>query len=148
MRAVIPVIIGQILSGATKIKLGALDPKRDFNFIEDTVEGFLSALKSQNGVGQVTNIGSGFEITVRDTALLIAEIMDCKVEFISDEQRVRPKASEVDRLLCDNRKAKERFGWHPVFSDQQGLKDGLSKTINWFSDPRNISKYRTAEYQI
>ena len=148
MRAVIPVIIGQILSGATKIKLGALDPKRDFNFIEDTVEGFLSALKSQNGVGQVTNIGSGFEITVRDTALLIAEIMDCKVEFISDEQRVRPKASEVDRLLCDNRKAKERFGWRPVFSDQQGLKDGLSKTINWFSDPRNISKYRTAEYQI
>ena len=148
MRAVIPVIIRQILSGANKIKLGALEPKRDFSFVEDTVEGFLSALTSQNGVGQVTNIGSGFEITVRDTALLIAEIMNREVEFISDKKRVRPKASEVDRLLCDNTMAKERFGWRPRFTNKEGLRDGLSKTINWFSDPRNIPKYRSLEYQI
>jgi len=148
MRAVIPVIIGQILLGDKKIKLGSLEPKRDFNFIEDTVDGFYRALKSQKGVGQVTNLGSGFEISIKDLAKLIAEIMDCEVDYIFDEQRIRPKASEVDRLLCDNTKAKERFGWVPRFAGEQGLKAGLIKTIDWFSEPRNVSKYISSNYQV
>ena len=148
MRAVIPVIIGQILGGAKSIKLGSVHPKRDFNFIEDTVEGFLSALKSQNGIGSVTNIGSGYEITVQGIANLIAEIMDCELGFIFDEQRVRPMTSEVDRLLCDNSKAKERFDWAPRLAGKAGLRNGLIKTIDWFSNPQNISKYSAFEYQV
>jgi NAD dependent epimerase/dehydratase len=148
LRAVIPVIIGQILSGAREIKLGSLEPKRDFNFIQDTVEGFLSAITSQNGVGQVTNLGSGFEVTIGDTAKLIAELMDCEVTFISDEQRKRPQASEVNRLLCDNTNARERFGWTPRFAGKDGLKAGLASTIDWFSDFQNVSKYRTSEYYV
>ena len=148
MRAVIPVIIRQILSGAKEIKLGATSPKRDFNFIEDTVSGFVSALKSRDGIGEATNIGSGYEISIGDTANVISEIMGEEINLICDDNRLRPKDSEVERLMACNRKAKINFGWEPAYFGANGLKRGLEKTIKWFSLEENIKKYKDLDYQI
>jgi len=104
-RAVIPAIIGQISSGRRKLKLGALHPTRDFSFVSDTVRGFVQAASCDDTIGQVTNIGSGFEISVGETATLIAEMMEADVEVVSDPDRIRPAASEVERLLAATRTA-------------------------------------------
>ena len=110
-RAVIPTIITQIASGQKQIKLGAVSPTRDFNYVLDTVSGFIAILNSEKGLGQVVNLGSNFEISVGDTAQLIAEAMNAEIEIITDEERLRPENSEVERLWADNTKAKQLFGW-------------------------------------
>lgn len=147
-RAVIPTIITQIANGSPTIKLGATSPTRDFNFVEDTVDGFIAALESDGGLGEMVNFGSNYEISVGDTVRLIARIMEAEVEIIADENRLRPANSEVERLWASNDKAAQLFGWSPKYSGVSGLRLGLEKTISWFSDPVNLVKYKADRYNI
>ncbi len=147
-RAVIPTIITQIASGQRRIRLGAISPTRDFNFVDDTVAGFIAALKSNNGVGETVNFGSNFEISIGDTARIIAEVMNTEVEIVTDEVRLRPEASEVERLWADNSKAKQFFGWQPRYGGLEGFKRGVEKTTEWFVIPDNLRGYKTDIYNL
>lgn len=147
-RAVIPTIITQIAGGKKKIKLGSLHPTRDFNFVKDTVQGFIAAAESEHSVGQVINIGSNYEISVGDTVKLIAQVMNAEIEIESDENRVRPAKSEVERLWADNSKAKRLLGWEPAYGGREGFKRGLKETIEWFTTHENIKRYKTGIYNI
>ena len=147
-RAVIPTIITQIASGARTLKLGAMHPTRDFNHVRDTVRGFVSVAECDAAIGQVINIGSNFEISIGDTARLIAAAMRCEVEFTCDEQRLRPAGSEVERLWADNSRAAALAGWSPEYAGIEGLRRGLSETIEWFSSPSNLRRYNAGVYNI
>jgi len=147
-RAVIPTIITQIASGSRKIKLGAISPTRDFNYVKDIVAAFISVLKSDKGLGEIINFGSNFEISIGDTAHLIAKIMNADVEFITDELRIRPNNSEVERLWADNSKATQFFDWRPNYAGINGFERGLRETIEWFSQPNNIRCYKADIYNI
>jgi NAD dependent epimerase/dehydratase len=147
-RAVIPTIITQIAGGARQIKLGALHPTRDFNYIADTVAGFVAALRAPGSVGQVINLGSNFEISIGDTARVIAEEMNADIEIFCDRDRLRPEKSEVERLCADNSKARELLDWQPVYAGMPGLRRGLSETIGWFRNPANLSLYRAESYNL
>lgn len=147
-RAVIPTIITQITKGEKQIKLGSITPTRDFNFVKDTVSGFVAALKSEKGCGEVINFGTNFEISVGDTAQLIAEVMGSEIEILTDDLRLRPIRSEVERLVADNSKARELFGWVPNYAGRQGLKRGLMETVDWFADLNNQRGYKQDIYNI
>ena len=144
----IPTIITQLASGQRQIKLGAVHPTRDFNYVADTVSGFLAALQSDHAVGEVINLGSNFEISIGDTAQLIAEVMGTELEILSDEQRLRPEKSEVERLWGDNTKAKQLLNWSPEFTGREGLRKGLTETIDWFTKTENLSAYKVGQYTI
>lgn len=143
-RAVIPTIITQIANGQKSIKLGDVSPTRDFNYVEDTCRGFIQLALCEEAIGETVNIGSNYEISVGDTLNLIKEIMQSDVEFITDEQRIRPEKSEVFRLWCDNGKIKSLTGFEPKYS----IKDGLEKTIEWFKNPENLKKYKANIYNV
>ena len=147
-RAVIPTIITQIANGQRSIKLGAVSPTRDFNYVQDTVDGFIAALNSELGLGEVINFGSNFEISVGETAQLIAEVMNVEIEIITDEVRLRPENSEVERLWADNAKAKQLLGWQPSHSGRDGFKRGLAKTAEWFSQADNLRSYKADIYNL
>jgi NAD dependent epimerase/dehydratase len=147
-RAVIPTIITQIASGKRKIKLGSLHPTRDFNYIKDTVNGFISVMTHNKSIGEVINIGSNFEVSIGETAKLIAEIMGIDIEIETDDVRIRPEKSEVERLWADNSKAKALLGWEPKYGGKEGFKRGLKETIEWFTDERNLSRYKADVYNI
>ena len=147
-RAVIPTIITQIANGKKQIKLGAVSPTRDFNFVHDTVAGFIAAMKSDKGLGEVINFGSNFEISIGDTAQLIAEAMNCKIEIITDEARLRPENSEVERLWADNSKAKALFGWQPNYGGRDGFKRGIAETAQWFARPENLRGFKADIYNL
>lgn len=143
-RAVIPTIIAQIASGCRQIELGDVTPTRDFNYVADTCRGFLALARCEKAVGEVVNIGSNYEISVADTLNLIRELMDSQVEFVFDQQRMRPEKSEVSRLWCDNTKIKALTGFEPEFS----IRQGLQKTIEWFTQAENLSKYKASIYNV
>ncbi len=147
-RAVIPTIITQIAAGKRAIRLGSIHPTRDFNFVADTVGGFVAALESKAGVGEVINVGSAFEISVGDTVKMIAELMGVEVSIEHDDVRVRPERSEVDRLWASNTKAKELLDWSPRFGGIEGLRKGLAETISWFTKDENLSRYRANTYAL
>lgn len=147
-RAIIPAVITQIANSKRRIKLGALHPTRDFSFVLDTVCGFIAVAKSEKSVGEVINVGSNFEISIGDTAQMIAESMGVDIEIESDEARLRPEKSEVGRLWADNRKAKKLLGWEPAYGGRDGFKRGLAATIAWFSNPENLKKYKADIYNI
>ena len=147
-RAVIPTIITQLASGLKEIKLGAISPTRDFNYVQDTVRGFVAVAECDLAVGQVLNIGSNYEISIGDTARLIAQLMGRDVDFISDELRMRPPGSEVERLWADNNRVIELTGWKPRYSGIEGFSLGLQKTIDWFCDSVNLSRYKAGIYNI
>jgi dTDP-glucose 4,6-dehydratase len=135
-RAVIPTIILQALN-SDKAMLGSLHPTRDFTYVEETVRGLIEVAKSPHSAGEVVNIGSGQEVSIGNLAQVIFSIMGKKAEILEDEQRIRPKLSEVDRLVCDNSKAKEILGWEP----QIKLREGLERTIDWFT--AHAREYKT-----
>lgn len=143
-RAVIPTIITQIANGAKEIKLGDLSPTRDFNYVLDTCKGFELLANCDSAIGQEVNISSNYEISIRNTLKLIADLMKSDVQFLEDEQRLRPKNSEVFRLWGDNSKIKELTGFTPVFD----LKRGLSETIQWFLKPENLKLYKSNMYNV
>lgn len=148
VRAVIPTIITQIASGKKQIKLGSLSPTRDFNYIKDTVTGFIKALDTEKAIGEVINIGSNYEISIGDTAKAIAEIMNSDIEIITDEQRVRPEKSEVERLYSSNKKAKALLNWEPEYVGFEGFKAGISETVKWFLQPQNLLRYKIEIYNL
>jgi len=143
-RAVIPTIITQIANGAKEIKLGDVSPTRDFNFVKDTCRGFMMLAESDKTIGETINIGSNFEITVGDTLNLIKDIMKSDVHFITDEQRIRPEGSEVFRLWCDNTKINSLTGFLPEYD----IRKGLELTVEWFTKPENLAKYKSEIYNV
>ena len=147
-RAVIPTVITQIAKGEHRIKLGALHPTRDFNYIKDTVLGFISVAESDRSVGEVINIGSNYEVSIGEVVQMIANLMGMDIEIITDQVRLRPDKSEVERLWADNRKAKDLLGWQPVYAGKDGLMRGLAETIEWFKDSRNLDCYKANIYNI
>ena len=147
-RAVIPTIITQIANDQKKIKLGSLHPTRDFNFIKDSVRGFIAAAESEASVGKVINIGSNYEISVGDTVNLIADIMGVSIDIETDDDRIRPDKSEVERLWADNYKARELLGWTPDYAGKEGFRRGLQETVAWFREPDNLKAYKSHIYNI
>lgn len=143
-RAIIPTIITQIANGVKQIKLGDLTPTRDFNFVKDTCNGFLALALSEESIGEEVNIASNYEISMKDTLDLIKQIMQSNVEFITDEERVRPGKSEVFRLWGDNSLINKLTGFAPKYSIEKGLKE----TIQWFRDQENLKKYKSNIYNI
>jgi len=147
-RAVIPTIITQIASGTRRLALGSLHPTRDFSFVTDTVAGFTDSLISDGLSGQVINLGSNFEVSIGETARTIAEIMGVELEIGTDEARLRPEKSEVERLWASNDKALELLGWQPRFAGVDGFRRGLQETVAWFSNPENLSAYKSDIYNV
>ena len=143
-RAVIPTIITQIASGMKEIKLGDVSPTRDFNYVEDTCKGFVAIAEASETIGETINIGSNSEVSIGDTLNMIKNLMGSDVKFISDEERIRPKNSEVFRLWCDNTKIEKLTGFKP----QIDLKSGLQRTIDWIKEPHNLSKYKAEIYNV
>ena len=143
-RAIIPTIITQIANGIKEIKLGDLTPTRDFNFVKDTCRGFLALAENENTIGKEINIASNYEISMADTLSLIKEIMQSDVSFVTDEQRIRPKDSEVFRLWGDNSLIISLTGWQPNYT----IKQGLRETINWLSKKENLKKFKTGIYNL
>ncbi|KQL46524.1 NAD-dependent dehydratase [Brevibacillus choshinensis] len=147
-RAVIPTIITQIASGQRQIKLGSVHPTRDFNYVLDTVRGFISVAQSDQSIGEVINIGSNYEISIGETAQIISELMGADLEIITEDQRLRPEKSEVERLWADNSKAQKLLGWYPLYGERDGFKRGLQETIDWFTTPSNLQQYKSGMYNI
>lgn len=141
-RAIIPTIISQIANGERRIKVGDLTPTRDFNFVEDTCRGFLALAQTEGIEGEEFNIATGEEISMGDTLNLIARLMGADVEYVVDADRLRPSRSEVFRLCGDNTKITTLTDWHPRVT----LREGLSRTIAWFTDPVNLAKYKASIY--
>ena len=140
-RAVLPTIISQCLVGDV-VKLGALTPTRDLNYVGNTANGFIKAAESEKALGATINLGTGKEISIGELAMLIAELMGKSITIDCDEDRLRPEKSEVNRLVADNRLAKELLDWEPLIS----FRDGLSQTIEWFS--KNMEGYRPDVYNV
>ena len=143
-RAVIPTIITQISIGKKQIKLGDVSPTRDFNYVEDTCRGFIVLAESEKTVGETVNIGSNFEISIGDTLNIIKELMASDVEFVTDQQRLRPDKSEVFRLWCDNSKIEKLTGFKPAIN----IRDGLKRTIDWFTKADNLKMYKADIYNV
>ncbi|MDE7446810.1 MAG: NAD-dependent 4,6-dehydratase LegB [Lachnospiraceae bacterium] len=141
-RAVIPTIITQLLSGKEEIKLGSLSPTRDFNYVKDTVQGFIAIAESQRTIGEEINIATGKEISIGEMAEEIIRQINPKAKIICDDERLRPKKSEVNRLLGCNRKIKELTDWNPQYAFERGIEE----TINWFS--KNMDKYKADIYNL
>ena len=141
-RAVIPTIICQLLRQPPELKLGSLKPVRDFNFVADTVEGFLAVAASPKSVGQAINLGSGRGVSVAETAALIARLLGLRARIKADKARLRPADSEVYRLICDNRKARRLLGWRPRYS----LEEGLALTIDYIR--RHRADYKAGVYNV
>ncbi len=143
-RAVIPTVIAQIAAGARQIKLGDTRPTRDFTYVEDTCAGFIALATCDAALGKTVNIGSNREISIGDTVAAIKEIMGSDIEVLEQSERLRPAASEVFRLRCDNSLIRELTGYEP----QVSLRDGLARTVEWFADSKNLAKYKAGIYNV
>lgn len=141
-RAIIPTIITQIANGVREIKVGDLSPTRDFNFVKDTCRGFLAIARAEGVEGEEINIATGTEVTMKQTLMKIAEIMDADINWVVDPERIRPSKSEVFRLCGDNTKIETLTDWRPEWS----LEDGLRATVDWFRNPDNLAKYKYNVY--
>lgn len=143
-RAIIPTIITQIASGEREIKVGDLTPTRDFNYVSDTAAGFIALAESPDTIGKEINIATGREVSMAETFQTIAKLMDADVKWVTDPGRLRPSGSEVFRLLGDNSLITSLTDWRPRYS----LEEGLKRTIEWFTDPENLKKYKTGIYNV
>jgi len=143
-RAIIPTIITQIASGKKEIKLGDLSPTRDFNYVADCCNAFIKIAEKKDTIGEIINIGSNTEISIKELLNLIKELMSSNVNFVSDIERIRPKNSEVLRLWCNNNKIKNLVNYVP----QTNLQDGLKKTIDWITKPENLKFYKSDIYNV
>lgn len=143
-RAVIPSIITQVANGKREICLGDLTTTRDFTYVEDTCRGFIAIAEMEGGAGEVFNIGNNDEISVAGLVELIGDIMGTRINVVADPQRLRPKNSEVQRLRCDNSKLKAASGWAPSLP----LREGMERTVRWFSDPANLRRYKGNIYNV
>lgn len=147
-RAVIPNIISQLGVGKKEISLGALTPTRDFLFVKDTVSGFIAAGYKENLDGKIINLGTGQEISIGMLFNSICEVMNLDATVLVEDLRIRPKNSEVQRLLADNQLAQSLLNWRPEYVGVDGFKKALEITVNWFSNPQNLSRYKTNVYNV
>lgn len=147
-RAVIPTIITQLLAGKTTIHLGALSPTRDFSHVTDTVDGFLALAGCDAAIGDVVNLGSGFEVSIGETAKMIAEVIGVEPLIETDEDRIRPDGSEVQRLFSCTDKMRGLTDWRPEYGGRDGFRRGLANCIEWFSDPKNRESYKADQYNL
>ncbi|MFP3249022.1 MAG: NAD-dependent 4,6-dehydratase LegB [Paraburkholderia sp.] len=143
-RAVIPTLITQLLAGQTQLRVGSLTPTRDFNYVADTVAGFIELASADEAVGQEINIATGIEHSIGDVASFLISELNPSATLLTDEQRLRPEASEVFLLIGDNTLIKNLTSWRPRFDLYAGLRD----TIEWFRDERNLSRYKPNQYNI
>jgi NAD dependent epimerase/dehydratase len=143
-RAVIPTIITQLLAGDEKLRLGSLHPTRDLVYVKDTVSGFIEIAKSDKVIGEEINIATGQEISIADLVKKIKRIVNSNAKISEDKHRIRPKNSEVERLLGSNEKIKKLTSWRPQFD----LDEGLKKTVDWFKDGKNINLYKIDVYNV
>lgn len=143
-RAVIPTVITQLLSGETELRLGSLTPTRDFNYVKDTAQGFIALAESDATVGQEINIATGVEHTIGDVANVLISELNPDARVVTDEQRLRPDASEVFRLMGDNTMITTLTPWRPAYDLNAGLRD----TIDWFKQPDNLARYKTWLYNV
>ncbi|CAK0754369.1 UDP-glucose 4-epimerase [uncultured Gammaproteobacteria bacterium] len=146
-RAVIPTIITQALDGR-RVRLGATAPTRDFTFVTDTAAAFVAALNAPGIEGEVINAGSGFEVSIGQTARIIAETIGVELEIDTDDQRLRPEASEVERLWADTAKAQRLLGWTPAFGGLDGFRRGIAETVAWLREPANRAAYKSNLYNL
>jgi dTDP-glucose 4,6-dehydratase len=140
-RAVIPTIIAQALAGS-EVRVGSLAPTRDFNFVSDTVEGFVAIGSAPQAAGEVINFGTGVEVSIRQLADMLQRLLGKSLTLVTEEERVRPENSEVGRLCASAGKARDLLGWSP----QVSLEDGLRRTVEWMR--RNLRQYRVGEYAV
>jgi NAD dependent epimerase/dehydratase len=143
-RAVIPTIISQIAAGKKRIHLGDTSPTRDFTYVTDMCRGLIALAECDNSVGETVNIGSNYEISIKKVFDLIKDMMNSGAKLVTDKKRMRPGKSEVFKLWCDSTKIKALTGFEPKYT----IKEGLMKTVEWFSDPDNLSKYKTDIYNV
>ncbi len=143
-RAIIPTIISQVLKGHSILKLGSLTPTRDLTYVNDTCNGFYQIYKSKSLIGEVTNVGMNSEISIGSLVGLISEIMNVKLEIEISDDRIRPKNSEVERLICDNKKILENTNWKPKFT----LVEGLKNVVEWMKYSKNLNFYKTNQYNV
>ena len=142
LRAIIPTIITQLIKNKV-LKLGSLYPTRDLTFVDDTADAFVSTLNKKKDIGEIINIGSSFEISIKDLVSQISKIMGVTIDIQKKKERIRPKRSEVDRLYANTKKAKKILNWTPKYSKKNGFEKGLKKTIEWFSKAENLNHYKT-----
>ena len=147
-RAFMPSVIVQLLSGVGSISLGSLSPTRDLTFVTDTAEGFRAVAEGTGGLGDVFNMGSGFEISMGEVVEMLCKISGRKVAVTEDPVRVRPEKSEVERLWSDSSKIEATFGWKPSHAGREGLYRGLEKTYAWFRDNAQEAGYDPNRYVV
>ena len=147
-RAIIPTVVTQIVDGARNIRLGSRHPTRDFTYVTDTASAFIAALSAHQAVGEAVNIGSDFEVSIGDVVEVITSVMGVDVDVIADEDRIRPAGSEVERLWASNEKARRLLGWIPEFGGREGFRQGIERTVAWFSDPVNRAFYQSERYEV
>jgi dTDP-glucose 4,6-dehydratase len=147
-RAIIPTIILQFLEGKREINLGSVNTTRDFSYIDDTVNAFIKSINAKKTNGEIINLGSGSEISIKNLVRVIASEMKVKYQIVKDKKRVRPSKSEVNRLLSKNSKAIKRLKWKPIYVARKGLIKGLRETISWLSKKENFEKYKSDIYNI
>ena len=147
-RAFIPSLMVQLLACKPELKLGSLAPTRDLTFVKDTARGFADALESDKGVGETFNMGSGFEVSMAEVVEMVCEISGQNPTVSLDHDRIRPAASEVERLWSDSSKMAETFGWKPEFGGKDGLHRGLEVTYAWLKDNQKLSGYDSSRYVV
>lgn len=148
LRAVIPTIITQSLSNKKEIFLGELSAKRNFNYISDTINGFEKCINTKDDIGEIINIGSNFEISIKDLANMILKILGSKAKIKIDKKRIRPKKSEVFRLVASNKKALKYLNWQPKVKDKRSFQDCLKNLIEWYKDKNNLKHFKINKYNI
>ena len=148
LRAVIPTIITQVLNGKLEIKLGSTTTRRDFTHAKDTANGFVAALKAKNIDGEIINLGTGVNFSIKDVINIISKLTNTKIRIITDKQRIRPKKSEVSNLLSNNKKAKKMLKWKLIYPGKKGFELAMKDTINWFANPKNLKQYDSNKYTV
>jgi len=143
-RAVIPTIITQLLDGATEIRLGSVGPTRDFTYVADTVRGFVALAQADGAVGEEVNIATGTEHAIGDVAALLIREVNPAARVVTDEERLRPDRSEVQRLVGENAKLVRLTGWRA----EVDLEAGLRETVRWFREPANLARYKAWLYNL
>jgi dTDP-glucose 4,6-dehydratase len=141
-RAVIPTIITQVLKNKKIIELGNINTKRDFTFVEDTANGFVKALEMKNIGGETINLGTGITFAIKDVITIIRNYTKKEFKIRVDAKRIRPKKSEVHLLISNNKKAKKKIAWSPKYSGKAGFEKALIKTVDWFSNEKNLKLYK------
>jgi dTDP-glucose 4,6-dehydratase len=148
LRAAIPTMITQVIINEKEINLGNLISKRDFSYVDDTVMGFVSCLSNKKCIGEVINLGSGYDFSMQEVLLIIEDILNKKLKVNVDQKRIRPEKSEVNHLLSNNTKAKKLLNWEPQFKGKKGFEEGIRKTIEWFGKKENLSLYKSNIYNM